>query len=266
MTDGANVIDAEHDNEGLANGSVRGALAGGSAGLGRDVRMGSIAAGTAVSSIEFSPTRKNLMLARLAAQSEFMKGATRNRENPFAKAKYATLEAVLEAISEPLCTNGLVLTQWAGDVLHGGPNGDRKTMRVYTQIEHAESSEYVKVFLSIPLTKDDAQGIGSAMTYGRRYTLKAALGIPEVDDDGAAASGQESVMRIKPKSARAAKQDGTSEIFNEIQKAIRDAINLEMLRYVGETYRDQIEEMPPGWAQLLRDEYDTKRSELAAVL
>jgi hypothetical protein len=41
--------------------------------------------------------------------------------------------------------------------------------------------------LFIPATKQDAQGFGSAITYGKRYGLQAALGIASEDDDGTAA-------------------------------------------------------------------------------
>lgn len=213
--------------------------------------------------IEFSPTRKALMTARLKAQVDLMKGAKRNRQNPFAKNTYATLEAVLEAAAEPLCANGLVLTQWASDIEISGLRGERRVMRVYTRIEHAETSEYVQSCVPMVLARDDAHGIGSAMTYGRRYALKSLLGIPEVDDDGAAAVGQESELR-KParKSSAESKRDGTDKLFNEIKDAIVQALSGEHLRHVGETYRDVIAEMPEKWADLLRDEYETKAEQL----
>ena len=212
--------------------------------------------------IEFSATRAKLMTARLKAQSAMMKGAVRNRTNPFAKNTYATLEAVLEAIAEPMCDAGLVLTQWVSGIVQEGKGAAIVT--VWTRIEHAESSEYMQVSLPIPLTKHDAQGVGSVMTYGRRYTLKAALGIPEVDDDGAAASGQESELRPKRKSSAEAKRDGTTDLFNEVRQAISEAVNIEHLSHVGETYKDQIADMPEKWQALLRDEYETKRDELRA--
>ena len=224
-------------------------------------RTGGIAA-VISRSIEFSPTRAKLMTARLAAQREFMKGAKRDRQNPFAKNTYATLEAVLEAVAEPLCEAGLVLTQWVGGINQEGK--DRAVLTVYTRIEHAESSEYMQTSLPIPLVKHDAQGVGSAMTYGRRYTLKSLLGIPEVDDDGAAASGQESEIRPKRKSAAESKRDGTTELFNEIRKEIAEALNAEHLRHVGETRREELENMPDRWADLLREDYSVKLDELKA--
>lgn len=213
------------------------------------------------SSIEFSSTRKSLMVARLTAQSALMAGATKDRNNPFAKRDYATLESVLQAVSAPLCLAGLVLTQWAGEL---STDGRQRQVRIYTRIEHAESSEYMQVGMQIPVVKEDAQGIGSAMTYGRRYTLKAALGIPDVDDDGAAAAGEPSELRAKRKSSAEAKRDGTDVLFNEIKDDISSAVSIEHLRHLGEMRREQIAEMPDKWRELLREEYETKMEFLKA--
>ncbi len=38
--------------------------------------------------------------------------------------------------------------------------------------------------VAAPVTKADAQGFGSAMTYARRYGLSAAFGVAPEDDDG----------------------------------------------------------------------------------
>lgn len=193
-----------------------------------------------------------------------MQGAKRNRENPFAKNTYATLEAVLAAVAEPMCEHGLVITQWAGDVVFSGLKADRKHITIYTRIEHAESSEYMQCWLPVTITKDDAQGIGSAMTYGRRYTLKAALGIPEIDDDGAAASGQNSELRPARASSSAAKKNGGTELFNEVKDAIAKAISVEHLKHLGSTYKDDIDGLPDKWRDLLRDEYELRLDDLKA--
>ena len=59
---------------------------------------------------------------------------------------------------------------------------------VETVLAH-ESGEWISGELLLPLTKADAQGVGSAITYGRRYGLAAIVGIvADEDDDGNAAS------------------------------------------------------------------------------
>jgi hypothetical protein len=53
---------------------------------------------------------------------------------------------------------------------------------------HADSGEWISSTTVIPLPKNDPQGMGSAITYARRYSLCAMLGIITEDDDGNAAS------------------------------------------------------------------------------
>jgi hypothetical protein len=51
--------------------------------------------------------------------------------------------------------------------------------------------------LFVPLSKKDAQGFGSALTYARRYSLMASCGLAPEDDDGKRAS--EPAKETKPK-------------------------------------------------------------------
>ena len=51
-----------------------------------------------------------------------------------------------------------------------------------------ESGEWLSNSFTVQLSKQDAQGAGSAITYCRRYSLQAIAGIPSEDDDGNAAS------------------------------------------------------------------------------
>mgnify|MGYP002132282933 FL=1 len=51
--------------------------------------------------------------------------------------------------------------------------------------------------MSVPVTKPDAQGAGSALTYMRRYALAAVVGVVQADDDGNAASSPKPVVKAK---------------------------------------------------------------------
>jgi hypothetical protein len=57
---------------------------------------------------------------------------------------------------------------------------------VVTTLAH-ETGQWVRGRLALPLAKTDPQGIGSAITYGRRYALAAMVGVAPEDDDGNAA-------------------------------------------------------------------------------
>lgn len=128
--------------------------------------------------MEKSESIKNLAAALNKAQAE-MSGAVKDANNPFFKSKYADLSAVVQAVKEPFANNGLSYTQF--------PIESNGRMGVETILMHS-SGEYLSNQFTVNLSKQDAQGAGSAITYCRRYALQAIAGIPSEDDDGNAAS------------------------------------------------------------------------------
>lgn len=125
-----------------------------------------------------SDTIVELAKAMSLAQGE-MGGAHKGANNPFFKSKYADLGAVIEAVKEPFSKNGLSYVQF--------PIEDNGRVGVETILMHS-SGEWMSNKFTVQLTKQDAQGAGSAITYCRRYGLQAVAGIPSEDDDGNAAS------------------------------------------------------------------------------
>ena len=78
-------------------------------------------------------------------------------------------------------------------------NGDiniATKMSLTTIISH-KSGEFISQEMSVPVTKPDAQGAGSALTYMRRYALAAVVGVVQADDDGNAASSPKPVVKAK---------------------------------------------------------------------
>lgn len=126
-----------------------------------------------------SDSIKELAGALSKAQGE-IKGALKDQNNPFFKSKYADLGSVVEAIRGPLVKNGLSYVQLTEPT-------EKDEVRVETVILH-ESGEWISSVLALPVSKADAQGFGSALTYARRYGLSAAFGVAPEDDDGNAAS------------------------------------------------------------------------------
>ena len=102
----------------------------------------------------------------------------RDKENTFFKRLYADLGTILSTVNPLLAAQGLVVMQF---VL---PDSN-----LCTQVTH-ESGEFMRSTFPLKPTKADPQGIGSAMTYQRRYALCAILNlsIDDEDDDGQAAS------------------------------------------------------------------------------
>ena len=108
-----------------------------------------------------------------------MGGASKSATNPFFKSKYANLGSVIHAIKEPFAKFGLSYAQF--------PIEDAGRFGIETILMH-ESGEWLSQSFTVQLTKQDAQGAGSAITYCRRYGLQAVAGIPSEDDDGNSAS------------------------------------------------------------------------------
>jgi len=132
----------------------------------------------------------NLTLALSIVQGK-MSHAVKDSANPFFKSKYADLESVWDACRKLLADNGLAVMQFPG--LYTDHD---KSMLLTTIISH-KSGEYLSQEMSVPVTKADAQGAGSALTYMRRYALAAVVGVVQADDDGNAASSPKPVVKAK---------------------------------------------------------------------
>lgn len=109
-----------------------------------------------------------------------LKPAVKDAKNPFFKSNYADINSVWDSCRDLLADNGLAVIQTTAPAEHA--------VIVETILAHT-SGEWIGGELLLPLTKGDAQGVGSAITYGRRYGLAAIVGIvADEDDDGNAAS------------------------------------------------------------------------------
>lgn len=117
----------------------------------------------------------NELATALSKAQAAMTGAKKSSANPFFKSKYSDLASVCEAISAPFADNGLSYIQ--------SPEFLDNKITVTTRIMHS-SGQWIEGVVSLPPTKQDAQGYGSAITYGRRFGLQAMVGVPSVDDDG----------------------------------------------------------------------------------
>lgn len=124
-----------------------------------------------------SETIAKLAVALIAAQSE-LKTANKDGKNPHYKSHYATVESVLDTCLPVLNKHGIALIQ--------RPCVSADGVEIETIFVHS-SGEWISGRLNIPLSKNDAHGVGSAITYLRRYSLAAMAGLKQGDDDGNAA-------------------------------------------------------------------------------
>jgi len=133
---------------------------------------------------------KELYQALAAVQAE-MPAMDKSATNPHFRSNYVPLEALVETLNPLLEKHGLLWFTQPRDV-EGVP-----ALR-YTLI-HLESGENLTDVMPLILDKQNSQGLGSAITYARRYALTSVFNIiAELDDDGnkaSASKGQRSAAK-----------------------------------------------------------------------
>ena len=138
-----------------------------------------------------SESIKNLATALHKAQGQ-IKHAVKDSKNPFFKSSYADLVSVWDAIRDAFQANGLSISQMPD------MDGDKP---VLTSILMHTSGEYLESRILLNPAKNDPQGIGSCVSYFRRYALQSIAGVCADDDDGEAAHGRakEAAKVVAPK-------------------------------------------------------------------
>lgn len=168
-----------------------------------------------------APSIGKLALALSKAQA-VIQNAAKSAENPAFKrgntvSKYADLASVWDACRSALAANELAVIQQVS----GGP----ETVTVTTVLAHS-SGETISCSMTGKPTKPDVQGIGSTVTYLRRYSLASMVGVAPEDDDGNSAAG------IKEPSPPAAKES----VKKELERATGAGIWLSLPGDAGETH------------------------------
>jgi hypothetical protein len=143
--------------------------------------------------LRHSETIGKVVEALAKASSEFQP-ITKNSTNPYYGQKYADLSSLIEATRPALSANGLVVLQTPRVIAN-------RAVEITSMLAHS-SGEFMAFDISFPAWQDvkedardgspityrqrfDAQTIGSAITYGRRYSYQSLLNISaEEDDDG----------------------------------------------------------------------------------
>ena len=128
-----------------------------------------------------SETITEIAKALAKFQSE-VSDPNRTKENAFLKSKYVTLDSLLQAVRPVLANNGLSFLQV--------PFTGADVVSVTTMLLH-ESGEWLESDpFTLPLMKKDPQGVGSVVTYARRYSLSSILGVAWDEDDDAQSNNE----------------------------------------------------------------------------
>jgi len=188
-------------------------------------------------------------------------GVHKNAKNPHFKSSYATLENVIDTARPALQEAGIAFVQAPGVVVDG-------SVEVTTMLVHS-SGEWMKSTLHVPLGKRDPQGVGSAITYGCRYSLMAMLGLPPTDDDGEAAMEREEPARrqvgINPKTgmatANALKKDKGPDNWDAFQSELLECHTVPALGKLamGWSTIAERDKWPTSWRELAKEEINKRR-------
>ena len=172
-----------------------------------------------------SPTVGKIAEALCAAQAE-LPAAIKGRVNPHLRNKYADLNAIYEAARETLAKHGLAVVQTMQ------PTDGKAHVR--TTLLH-KSGEWIAGELVMPLDRNGGpQGMGSAITYARRYSLSAMIGIvTEEDDDANAAQGRGKAAQAKVKAQRQEAKASNADPMSNAQRAKLFALAKEVMPDAG---------------------------------
>jgi hypothetical protein len=158
-----------------------------------------------------------------AAQGE-LKNVVKDSNNPHFRSKYADLASILDEVRPIYSKHGIAIVQAAFN------EGDM--IGVETRLIHV-SGEWVSGRVSTTLAKRDAQGVGSAITYMRRYGLAGMTLVAQDDDDGEAAVDR------SPKGSKAKEKEEARATAKELAAdpvspmALRQALKDDLAKYKG---------------------------------
>lgn len=182
-----------------------------------------------------SATLGELAKALSAAQGKItfaLKDCTADMGVKGGKRKYADLQAVIDAVKPALAENNLAYAQAVMPATDG--------IALRTTLMHS-SGEWIAGEIRLPNDRmGGIQGMGSALTYARRYALSAMVGVaPDEDDDGQAAqdawkdkqtqrpaaqkSAQESAQKTAQKTAQ--KHETTPQMSDELKAKAMEVWN-----------------------------------------
>jgi hypothetical protein len=174
----------------------------------------------------------DLLMAALAQAQGEITPAVKDSANPYFKSKYADLSSISAASRLPLSKAGLAVCQTMATI-----DG---TLTLVTTLGHT-SGQWMRSYAPILTAKLDSQSVGSAITYMRRYSLAAMVGVVTDDDDGEGSMARD---RAQPQGAGRPKYGmPPKEAAADPRISTQEGAQLfDLLEACSESYRAQIGE------------------------
>ena len=165
-----------------------------------------------------SPEIGKLAEALAKAQAE-MEPATKDANNPFFKSQYASLASCWQACRGPLTKHGLAIIQTT--------EPDNGNVTVISILTHS-SGQWIKGKLSVKPPKTDSQALGSCLSYLRRYSLSALVGLSTQDDDAESTMSRQNTVKEKTTTKKAAPKKTNMKKFIEAVTPIAEKMGPEV--------------------------------------
>lgn len=196
-----------------------------------------------------SPTIGALAAALAKAQGQ-IEGAKKDATNPHFRSKYADLASTWDACRVALSANGLSVAQTT-ETRDGQPV-------LVTRLLHA-SGEWVAGETPLLLGKADMQGLGSAITYARRYGLASVAGVSPEDDDGNAAVATGEAKAASPAKAPTVAPKGFTDWRDDLGAVADNGTDALKAAWVGAKaeYRAYLNSAEPTTLDALKARADT---------
>lgn len=150
------------------------------------------------------------LYAALAEAQAEVENASKNSANPHFKSKYADLAEVLNTVRPVFAKHGLSILQ--------STEFNGSLVSVSTAVAHKSGGIVTSTASCVP-AKSDAQGVGSATTYLRRYSLAAMCGVAQEDDDGQSAAHNRKPEKLRDTTRPGQPNSGVWEAQSEESQA-----------------------------------------------
>lgn len=202
-------------------------------------------------------TEINEIASALAKAQAEMSNPSFDSQNPHFRNRYASLAAVRNSTIPVLARNGISVLQDVCMVDNG--------IACETILTHASGQQMRSKPIVLPLSKADAQGIGSAITYARRYQLMAMCGVAGDDDDDAEAAVTSQPANHRQNNVKA--KEYAERFADAVQSGIDGAV-YEIHREIvtdEEFYRQVWSFLPSGMRRQLKEIIDRQKAEKAAA-
>ena len=176
-------------------------------------------------------TQEHTLAAALARAQAAMSNVTKDQSNPHFRSRFASLAAVRDVVIPALAAEGISVVQMPGNDEHG-----RVCVRTVLLYNSGQLDCGTLATTATVRGGNEAQAVGSALTYLRRYALAAIAGVAQEDDDGQASGPAKPRQGSRPPSKPAqhlaiqAARDKLRAVFGDdvedAERMVRETVDM----------------------------------------